>query len=290
MKSINYSLPVLSCIIKSNFLYVDKTEYIYKLINRKPQGYYFLSRPRRFGKSLTLTTLESLFQGEKKLFKGLAIYDKYNWKKTYPVIHLDLGRASSDDPYMLKKNLSDEIDSNATWVDDRFPPIEEYDPEARFERMINISSEFGQVVILIDEYDSPILDQIGKPDMSGIINVMRKFYRTLERCRDKISFVYITGISKFCYDQIFADVPSLEDISLDPEFATIMGYTQKELEDNFSEYIDTACNHIPMERQEFLAKLQKCYARYRFLKDAEMVYNPVEIASLFMYHDYHFIH
>ncbi len=291
MQTIDYNAPIFEKMIKSKFLYVDKTQYLWKLITQKETtGFYFLSRPRRFGKSLTVSTLKTIFQGKRELFKGLVIYDKYDWTQTYPVLHLDLsGFKPSNDDYLrdsLRLVLERQRDNHTANIE-----ISIKSPKESFVNLISAvasSSTSGKVVILIDEYDAPILDTIDKPYVGEILDTLQGFYSAIKTCSELLRFVFITGVSKFSHVSIFSGLNNLEDISMDPEYATMLGYTQKELEENFADYIDKACAYKGMGRTQLLTKIAEWYGGYRFCEDTESVYNPMSIACFFSDEEYEF--
>jgi hypothetical protein len=235
---------------EGGYIYVDKTEYIYRLI-KEGSGYYFLSRPRRFGKSLLISTLEYLFKGERELYKGLYIYsynignkslvieEKWNWEETYPVIRMDFAKTQVRDEKELEKELRATIIETGKRY--RYKYKEEYTINRNFELLIQRIYEKSkkQVVILIDEYDKPILDNIEKrEEVERIRETLKGFYTTLKGLDRYIRFVFITGVSKFAKVSLFSGLNQLEDISLNREYGNICGYTQEELEIYFKEYLE----------------------------------------------------
>ncbi len=269
--------------IIGNRLYVDKTEYLWSLIASQPKGIYFLSRPRRFGKSLTVSTLEAIFQGEKELFKGLAIYDKYDWEQTYPVIHLDLSDCDVKSPDALIHYLVDELEGlcELYQVDVSIDPQLLGKSFGKVIRAVATKSPSSKVIILIDEYDMPILNNIINPDVQKFVDVLKGFYSAIKKCIKQCRFVFITGVSKFSHVSIFSGLNNLEDISMRAEYATMLGYTQSEFEKNFQEYID---QFTPprKSRKTFLKEIKNWYNGFCFSPGAETVYNPVSIAMFFV--------
>ena len=215
---------------EKNCLYVDKTEYLYKLVS-SPQKLYFFSRPRRFGKSLTLSTLKAIFQGKKELFKDLYIENQpYDWKP-YPVIHIDMGSISANTPDELEKALRYVIQLNA---DGNKIKLDEISSNLSFTELIRkLYERDGNVVILIDEYDKPILNNIEKENIADFQEVMKGFYSVLKACEPYERFVFITGVGKFLKVSIFSDLNNLSDISMNDDFAALCGYTERELKENF---------------------------------------------------------
>ncbi len=266
--------------IQGNFLYVDKTEYIWQLIRPTSAG-YFLSRPRRFGKSLTISTLKAVFEGKKELFNGLAIYDKpYDWK-TYPVIHLSFADFTSVndtmeklDRYLLRKvrEIAKELKVPLT-IDD--------DSSQAFAELIDFFKSKSQVVILVDEYDKPILNNITNPDVGDILKCLKGFYSVLKDRNTQERLLFVTGVSKFCHVSLFSDLNNLTDITMDARYATMLGYTQKEFEAYFKEQIRDAEQKQSLSHNDFLAEIKNWYDGFRFHADCETVYNPVSLAQFF---------
>jgi len=230
MKKLPLSLQTFEKIIKDDCLYVDKTKDIYRLITWG--DYIFISRPRRFGKSLMVSILKEIFSGNKELFKGLYIYNKIKWEK-YPVIHLDFTEIDYRDSNELRSSLllflnKISNDYNLNVSGEGFKTC--------FHSVIeNLYKNYGQVVILIDEYDKPIIDHITDLNKaSENREVLRDFYSTLKSADKYIKFVFITGVSKFSRVSIFSGLNNLEDITLEKKFSTLLGITEKEVKKYFS--------------------------------------------------------
>ena len=266
--------------IRGNFLYVDKTEYIWNLIRPSSAG-YFLSRPRRFGKSLTLSTLKAVFEGKKELFKGLALYDKpYDWKP-YPIIHLSFGdfTAVNDTVEKLDRYLVRKVKETAKnlavhlTVDD--------DSSQAFAELIDFFKTKDQVVILVDEYDKPILNNITSPNAGEILKCLKGFYSVLKDRNDQERLLFVTGVSKFCHVSLFSDLNNLTDITMDARYATMLGFTQTEFESNFKDQIEAASLKLGMPKEELLPEIKAWYDGYRFHANCESVYNPVSLAKFF---------
>ena len=282
-KTIDYSnkTPVsdtysFDYLIEKDCLYVDKTEYLYNLVSSQKKLYFF-SRPRRFGKSLTLSTLKAIFQGKKELFKGLYI-DKqpYDWKK-YPVIHLDLGSISASTSekleYLLLKKVLEIAEEYNIKLSVKYP-------EEAFEELIKkLSKRNGDVVVLIDEYDKPILNNIENENVAQLQKIMKGFYSVIKTCELYERFVFITGVGKFMKVSIFSDLNNLNDISMSDDYATMCGYTEKELKDYFDEKISDLAALHGIEYKDFLARVKKWYDGYKFSDGGENVYNPVSISK-----------
>ncbi|MBD3830677.1 MAG: AAA family ATPase [Arcobacter sp.] len=250
---------------RENYVYVDKTEIALDLI-QSGGGYYFLSRPRRFGKSLFLSTLKAIFQGKKELFEDLYIYDKWDFDVKYPVIHISFGAGVLD----AKEKIKDRIEKN-------FKDAQEL-LDIKCEKLNNMAiclSELIQkayekynqkVVILVDEYDKPILDNIDNIEMAKIAREeLKNIYSVIKDSDEYIKFAFLTGVSKFSKASIFSGLNMLNDISLDKNYGNICGYTQKDLESCFDNYFDG----VDMNR------VKEWYNGYNFLGDN--LYNPFDI-------------
>ena len=275
MKDITSYVYNFEELIQGNFLYVDKTEYIWQLIRPSSAG-YFLSRPRRFGKSLTVSTLKAVFEGKKELFKGLAIYDKaYDWKQ-YPVIHFDFANCD----IKTADELIDYLTGQLTNIADSFHfQLRGEQLSVRFENLINDIAANGNVVIFVDEYDKPILNNITNHGVSEILNVLKGFYSNIKKTENKLRFVFVTGVSKFCHVSLFSDMNNLTDITMDARYATMFGYTQDELDANFGDRISALSG--TQDIVAYKAKIKEWYNGYRFEENAKTVYNPVSLAQFF---------
>jgi hypothetical protein len=264
MKKLSVGISDFKELIQGNYIYVDKTQYIYKLINSGK--YYFLSRPRRFGKSLLISTLEYLFKGEKELFENLYIYDKWKWKEIYPVIRIDFGDTQVKNERELQKELKAIIIE--TGKEYSYKYNKEYTINRNLRLLIERSYEVTkkQIVILIDEYDKPLLDNIDrKEEVERIRETLKGFYTTIKGLDKYIRFVLITGVSKFSKVSLFSGLNQLEDISLNKGYGNICGYTQQELELYFKDYLDNLN----------LEEIKEWYNGYYFLHDT--LYNPFDI-------------
>jgi len=263
LKPLPIGINTLSTIISENMVYVDKTEIAYNLsIN---QGRYFLSRPRRFGKSLFLDTLKQIFEGNKEIFKGLYIYDKWNWDKKFPVIKIDFAGGNVRNRVELDEKLSASIKIHQDLFD---ITLEEESISNKFnELIIKLTSKYNSnVVILIDEYDKPLLDNIENPDIAMEVREgLKNFYSVIKEQDANIQFVFVTGVSKFSKVSIFSGINNLRDLTLDSSFATICGYTQNDIDTTFKDYLQ----EVDPEQ------LKLWYNGYNFLGDP--VYNPFDI-------------
>ena len=280
MKDLTSSVYTFEDLIKGQYLYVDKTEYIWNLI-RPYKGIYFMSRPRRFGKSLTISTLKAVFQGKKDLFKGLAIYDKeYDWKE-YPVIQLDMANCNAKNAVELEGFLFDILSGLA----DHFGvEVRGQSNATRFEFLVRdvVSAAGSPVVILVDEYDKPILNALGTPEAAACRDVLKGFYSTIKKCESLERFVFVTGVTKFSHVSLFSDLNNLADITMHPDYATMFGYTQSEFEESFAERLNAAADKLGITHEQLLAEIKAWYDGYRFHARSETVYNPVSLAQCFI--------
>ncbi len=279
MKAIDPSNSIFEDLINSDNLYVDKTKYLYNLITDRKK-YHFLSRPRRFGKSLTLSTLDAIFRGKKELFKGLYIDSTdYDWKE-YPVIHINFSEITFTDMEDLRSQIRDVLFGVAEQYDVTIEGDTSYNRVLK--KLIVELAKKAKVAILIDEYDSPLSNRINSDDIEEIRDVLRGFYSVIKASDAYIHFCLITGVTKFSKMSIFSAMNNLIDISMSEEYSTAFGYTQRELEDNFAQYIEAGYKGRGETKEEYLALIKKWYDGYRFSPEGETVYNPVSVGSFFL--------
>ena len=265
---------------KENKLYIDKTEYIYRMTH-SGGCYFFLGRPRRFGKSLLVSTFESYFSGKKELFEGLAIEKLEQEWMEYPVLHFDM----SGGKHMEKEQLEDYL-SNRLEAEERKWGITHTKRGAndRLTELITTAYEISgkQVVVLIDEYDAPMLDVAhDKETLDVLRNVMRNFFSPLKMCEPMLRFVFLTGITKFSQVSIFSELNNIKNISLDDEYAGVCGITKEELLTQMSEDIDVLAEALEMTREETIAKLKENYDGYHFSPASPDVFNPYSLLNCF---------
>ena len=265
---------------KENKLYIDKTEYIYRMTH-SGGCYFFLSRPRRFGKSLLVSTFESYFSGKKELFEGLAIEKLEQEWMEYPVLHFDM----SGGKHMEKEQLEDYL-SNRLEAEERKWGITHTKRGAndRLTELITTAYEISgkQVVVLIDEYDAPMLDVAhDKETLDVLRNLMRNFFSPLKMCEPMLRFVFLTGITKFSQVSIFSELNNIKNISLDDEYAGVCGITKEELLTQMSEDIDVLAEALEMTREETIAKLKENYDGYHFAPASPDVFNPYSLLNCF---------
>lgn len=284
MKKIAVSDPRFERIIKENYLYVDKTNYLYSLIT-SPETYYFLSRPRRFGKSLTLQTLRAIFDGKKDLFKDLYIGKETDYDfAPHSVLYFDFSKIQHKSANELELAIQEKLhqmakDNSITLSSTLFI--------SQFEELLStLNAKNGSVVILIDEYDAPISDNFKKDykEQEEIKAVLKSFYSSLKANSDYLRFVFITGVSKYAKVGVFSGMNNLINISTNKYFATMLGFTEAEILSNYSDYIDQGVKDLDISREEYLKKLKEQYDGNRFSLDSnniETVYNPVSIGLFF---------
>ena len=273
----------------NGYSYVDKSRFVYKLATEGE--YYFLSRPRRFGKSLFLSTLEAYFQGKKELFEGLAIYDlETEWKK-YPIFHIDLNTANFREKDSLYTVLNDYL---TTWESKYGTRESEATLALRFKGVIARAAEKEGcgVVILIDEYDKPILQTLRAPELQAEHRAQLKAFYSVLKTQDRyIKFAFLTGVTKFGKVSVFSDLNNLTDISMDHRYISICGMTEKELLTNFKEGINELASANEANETETIDKLRMRYAGYHFEENSEEIYNSFSVLNTLAnsrYDDYWF--
>ena len=266
MKNLPIGLQNFGKIREDNYLYVDKTEQIYPLLSGK---YYFLSRPRRFGKSLLLSTIKELFSGSQDLFKGLWIENKWDWSQTHPVIYLKI--SSIDYQRLgLYDALSKELSEIALELG---VTLKETALKGKFRELITKASVKGKVVILIDEYDKPIIDYLGDTAKTRENKtILKEFYSIIKDADPYIRFLLITGVSKFSKVSIFSDLNNLNDMTLHPKYTTLCGITQAELEQYFAEPLTELAVTNPTIKED----IKKWYNGYSW-DGINRVYNPFSL-------------
>ena len=268
---------------RNGYKYVDKTNFVYKLADEGK--YYFLSRPRRFGKSLFLSTLEAYFQGKKELFKGLAIYDlETEWKK-YPIFHIDLNTANFREKDSLYTVLNDYL---TTWESKYGARESEVTLPLRFKGVIARAAEKEGcgVVILIDEYDKPILQTLRDPELQAEHRAQLKAFYSVLKTQDRyIKFAFLTGVTKFGKVSVFSDL-NLIDISMDYRYVNICGTTEEELKSYFKDGISELASANGDSESETIDKLRMRYGGYHFEKNSERIYNPFSVLNTLAKHRY----
>ena len=265
---------------KENLFYVDKTEYVYHMTHTSGK-YFFLSRPRRFGKSLLVSTFHSYFEGRKDLFEGLAIEKLETEWNEYPVLHFSMASGKHMDKDQLEVYLNyileDQekkfgITEHRSGVNNRFSDL-----------MVAVYRKTGkQVVVLIDEYDAPLLDVVHEDTQLPVLrNVMRNFYSPLKDCEPMLRFVFMTGITKFSQLSIFSELNNIKNVSMDEPYAGICGITKEEMLTQMSDDIDGLATKLELSREETIAKLTDMYDGYHFTWPSPDVFNPFSLLNCF---------
>ncbi len=266
---------------ENGFAYVDKTAFIYELAHTSKQ--YFLSRPRRFGKSLFLSALRSYWQGRKELFQGLKIAELEGnspeaWQP-YPVFHFDFNNKN----YQVEGALENLLDRHFREWEAVYGGDSSRPPEDRFQALLKnaVQKSGNRVVVLVDEYDKPLLESMDKESIAEHNKAVYKgFLSTLKTCDEYLQFVFVTGVTKFSKVSIFSDLNQLEDISMDEAYSAICGITEAEMKENFAAEIDHMAEDNEISREECLARLKKTYDGYHFTIGAKMgVYNPYSLLN-----------
>ena len=265
-------------IIKRNLLYVDKTEYIYRMTHGSGK-YFFLSRPRRFGKSLLTSTFQSYFEGKKDLFKGLAIERLETEWTEYPVLHFSMASGKHMEKEQLQRYLLYILKVN----EDRYGiENDSVDPNIRLSYLINaLYQKTGkQVVVLIDEYDAPLLDVVHEEEsLNDLRQVMRNFYSPLKDCEPYLCFVFLTGITKFSQMSIFSELNNITNVSMDEEYAGVCGITMEEMQSQMPADIAALGEKLGKTAEETFALLREYYDGYHFADKSPDVFNPFSLLN-----------
>ena len=273
-------IQTFSDLREENYLYIDKTEYVYRMTHSAGK-YMFLSRPRRFGKSLLVSTLHAYFEGRKDLFQGLAMERlEKEWTK-YPVLHFDMSTAKHVDKETLEQMLNVQL---YRWEDVYGYPNVERTLNDRLAGLIRRAYEkTGQkVVVLIDEYDAPLLDVMHEDEnLPALRNVMRNFYSPLKACGPYLRYVFLTGITKFSQLSIFSELNNIQNISMLPEYAAICGITEEEMRTQMDADLEALAAKLHTDKEGLLAKLKANYDGYHFTWPSPDIYNPYSLFNAF---------
>lgn len=279
LKKCPLGIQTFSEVREGDYIYIDKTDMVYRMT--QSFKYVFLSRPRRFGKSLLASTLHSYFSGKKELFKGLAIERLETEWAEHPVLHFDMSLGKHMGKEQLERFLGERlafeerkygIDNPATDINDRFTNliVAAYEKTGR------------QAVVLIDEYDAPLLDVVHEDkQLPQLRQVMRNFYSPLKACDPYLRFVFLTGITKFSQMSIFSELNNLTNISMDAEYAGICGITEEELTGQLSDYVDSIADNQGKTHDEVLRQLKQNYDGYHFCWPSPDIFNPFSLLTAF---------
>lgn len=281
MQEFRYPVGIQSFseIRKYGYLYVDKTDQIYALTHHVK--YHFLSRPRRFGKSLLISTIEAYFKGKRELFEGLALSKLEKEWLEYPVLHLDLTGANYHEPESLHDKLNDAL---MKWESLYGVTNSTKTEGVRFSNVIERAHEKTgrEVVVLVDEYEKPILDTIDNPEMQEKHRqTLNGFYGVIKLCDEHLRFVLLTGVTKIGKLSVFSALNNLNELAFVPRFATLCGITEKELHHFFKQDIHELSEYMQISDDEMLARLKKKYDGYHFVLNSEGVYNPFSLLKAF---------
>ena len=264
-----------------NYMYIDKTEYVYRMVH-SASNYIFLSRPRRFGKSLLTSTLEAYFEGRRELFRGLALERLETEWTEYPVLRFDMSTAKHVD----KERLESELNLKLIEYENVYGRGEgEENVNQRFQGIIRRAYEQTgrQVVVLIDEYDAPLLDVVHEEKNLPVLrNIMRNFYSPLKACDPYLRFVFLTGITKFSQLSIFSELNNIQNISMLPEYAAICGITEEEMATQMDKDLDILAKRMGISREEVVQKLKYNYDGYHFTWPSPDIYNPFSLLNAFV--------
>ena len=279
-KAYPVGIQTFSEIIESKCLYIDKTEYIYKM-TRPGAKYFFLSRPRRFGKSLLLSTLRAYFEGRKDLFKGLALERLETEWNVYPVLHFSLSTVDGK----TKEELISDLDKTLRKYEEIYNrDFKDIRLGQRLQGIIERAyKQSGQkVVVLIDEYDSPLLNVIDEEEkLSETRDIMLNFYSPLKDCDPYLRFVFITGITKFSQLSIFSKLNNLKNISMLPDYGGICGISEEEIQTQMKDDLELLAKRLEISPEETFAKLKEQYDGYHFAWPSDDIYNPFSLLSAF---------
>lgn len=279
LKPLPIGIATFRDVIEGGYLYIDKTRYIYELV-KEFKGVYFLSRPRRFGKSLMVSTLDELFHGNRELFKGLWIESQtdYAWS-VHPVIRIDFSQEQIRSADHLNEVLSIYLTEIAALYK---VELEAGPPVRQFRWLIQELAKQSRVVILIDEYDKPILDNLHNlEEAEQIRRVLKGFYGVIKALDANVRFVFLTGITKFSKVSVFSDLNNIYDLTLQTPMATALGWTEAEIRSNMHEYILPFAEKEGLTIEEFIGKMRDWYDGFCFAPEAENVYNPFSTLLLF---------
>ena len=265
---------------EGGFVYVDKTAILKTLADGSLGTQFFIARPRRFGKSLAVSTLQCLFEGRRDLFRGLAIEPDWDWSKTWPVLKLDMGTCAADDAQELKGLLRSMLRREAVRLG--LPRPEGATPGDAFLQFctdLAANTKGGKFVLLVDEYDKPLLGHLGKPDVNDIRDELKAFYSVIKTCEGLQRFAFMTGVSKFSKVSVFSDLNNLNEFSMDARVATLFGYTHEEVKANFPASLAALGAKQGLDAEATFARLVQWYDGYRFHQDAAPVFNPVSVGK-----------
>ena len=281
LKKYPVGIQTFSELIAKNYLYIDKTEYVYRMTHSNNK-YMFLSRPRRFGKSLLTSTLHAYFEGKKDLFKGLAIEELETEWTPYPVLHFDMSLGKHMEAEALNRYLHNILEDNKNRLG--ISARDAQDTNVRLKNLImDTYTKYGkQVVVLIDEYDAPLLDVVHEErNLPVLRDVMRNFYSPLKACDPYLRYVFLTGITKFSQLSIFSELNNIQNISMVKEYAAICGITEEEMRTQMDADLDSFAGKLDISKDQLLDKLKTYYDGYHFTWPSPDLYNPYSLMNAF---------
>ena len=278
MKRLPIGIQTFRDIVQNDYLYVDKTEKIFDLVNN-PKGVYFLSRPRRFGKSLLISTLNEIFEGNKELFNDQWIYNAdYAWEK-HPVVRIDFSKSKARNSDELINYIVYQLDKTAQLYG---ITLEQTQYDIKFDELLTKLSGINKVVVLIDEYDKPIIDNIENKELAiELREILKGFYTIIKACDEYIRFVLLTGVSKFSRAGVFSGLNNLKDLSMGMKYSSLLGITREEMEDSFKDHIDQFAESEGVSKPELIEKITDWYNGFCFSGTCEKVFNPFSMLLLF---------
>ena len=282
MEKIATDIYTFSRLREEGFTYVDKTEELYAMASGETGSQFFMARPRRFGKSLAVSTLKCLFEGRRELFSGLKIEPKWDWSKKWPVLHLDMGSMQARHVDEFNELLISQLQRRASELN--VGELSGTLPSTLFTSLIDAlaaKSPDGRMVLLVDEYDKPLLGHLMKSDVTEFRDALKAFYSVIKTLESKQRFTFITGVSKFSKVSIFSDLNNLNDWTMHPQTATLFGYTHEEVKRCFPMRIQELAKTNGQTDSETFAKIVEWYDGYKFEENAKLVINPVSLGLCF---------
>ena len=283
MEKITTDIASFENLRRDGYVYVDKTDLLWRLASSQEGRQFFISRPRRFGKSLMLSTLKCLFEGRRDLFRGLKIEKKrWDWKKTYPVVMLNMADAVAPTVEKLRENLSDMVDGLVSGFE--LGSVRKVSEPGKYlgNSFEELARAKGQFVVLVDEYDVPLQGFFGdRKSILAVRKMMHDFYLALKNNQDNVRFLMMTGVTKLTKVSVFSGLNHLNDLTMDqPAYAGLLGYVPKEIETSFPKRLDALARKLKTDRKGALKRLLDWYDSYRFCPDSRVrVCNPISIAK-----------
>ncbi|MBP5301245.1 MAG: ATP-binding protein [Victivallales bacterium] len=287
MEKVATDVYTFSRLREENFTYVDKTEQLWEMASGEGGAQFFIARPRRFGKSLAVSTLKSLFEGRRELFAGLAIEPKWDWSKKWPVLHLDMGSVQGRNVAEFEFLLCEHLKLRARELG--VPLADSVSPSVLFINLITALAEKspdGRTVVLVDEYDKPLLGHLLKEDVLSFRDALKQFYSVIKTFEHRQRFTFITGVSKFSKVSIFSDLNNLKDYTMHPKAATLFGYTHEEILKYFPNRIHALGEANGLSFEQAYHEIIQWYDGYKFHPNAPQMINPVSLGCCFDFNEF----